>query len=602
VLARVLSLWAALGIAGCVHGGRADEPPAAPGELVAARSDRVPPYDVERYDASLRVFPGERSIAGEVEILLRTRDPAVRRITLEARGLRITQVLAAGSPAEYVHEGPELHVAVPAAAGRGAFPVRITYDGRPERGMVFGPGRVHTAFNTGSWMVSNPWPGDKAALRLEVTLPSELQAVSGGRLLRRDELAGGLHRYVWEQASPMSSYLFGFAAARFAESRAEGHPVALGYYGVGFTPAELDRVFQATGPALAFFTRAAGAPYPGSRYLQVLMPGAGAQELVEMSIMDTAYGRAVLRDSTEDHLVAHELAHAWWGNALTAGDWTDFWLNEGITTFMVAAYKERRWGRDAYEREIILARGRYERALQAGRRAVRHAGWTVPSDAGGPITYSGGALFMHLLRSELGDDAFWRGFRDYTRAGLATGVVRTEDLQRAMERHGGRSLGALFAAWLDSPDPPPVVARHEVGDGRVRVFLRSDAAVTVVVAVESGGTRTRRRVKAGPREQAVDFAIPGEVTSVRVDEDFALPRRPVHPRSVPMLVHQLAREPDAPGRAEALAALSGQCAPASVDPECAEAVPAVQRAARDDPAPAVRQLAARWLAERPGGR
>jgi hypothetical protein len=141
-----------------------------------------------------------------------------------------------------------------------------------------------------------------------------------------------------------------------------------------------------------------------------------------------------------------------------------------------------------------------------------------------------------------------------------------------------------------------------VGDGRVRVFLRSDAAVTVVVAVESGGTRTRRRVKAGPREQAVDFAIPGEVTSVRVDEDFALPRRPVHPRSVPMLVHQLAREPDAPGRAEALAALSGQCAPASVDPECAEAVPAVQRAARDDPAPAVRQLAARWLAERPGGR
>ncbi|HEX8533642.1 MAG TPA: M1 family aminopeptidase, partial [Allosphingosinicella sp.] len=147
-------------------------------------------------------------------------------------------------------------------------------------------------------------------------------------------------------------------------------------------------------------------------------------------------------------VIVHELAHMWWGNLVTTATWRDFWLNEGITTFMTAAWKEHRFGPAAYQGELDAARVRLGRA--------REAGWDKPLAFGGDypslgmrraIQYSKGALFMAHLRTMLGDAAFWAGLKAFTREN-AGGTVTSIDLQHAMERASGRDLSAVFAEWV----------------------------------------------------------------------------------------------------------------------------------------------------------
>jgi aminopeptidase N len=566
--------------------GRRDVPAACSGS-----------YDVEEYDARLEVFPDSGSLAGVASIHLRSCTDALAVVELEARELTIREVLADGEAVPFTHEDGTLKVrlARPARSGE-ALTLRVRYDGRPTRGMHFGPDFVYTAFHTAHWLVSNGDPADRARLALQVIVPAGLEAVSGSRRVAREVLPDGRVRFSWREDRPYSSYLFGFAAAPFVEGGTQEGAVRLRYLGVGVTPAQLDSIFAATLPALRFFEEVAGVPYPGPAYTQALLPGAPPQELAGMAIMDTAYGTSVLRDPREDYLVVHELAHAWWGNLLSAAGWSEFWLNEGMTTFMVAAYKERHWGRDEYEREILLARLRYERTLAQGvSRPIVFRGWRTPAEAGGPVAYSGGALVLHLLRQEVGERAFWEGVRAYTRAGADSGTVRTVDLRRAMEAASGRDLRAFFDHWIYGPPPPALVARHRIEGNAVVITLEqpSPGPVSVVVAVETDRGRERRRVTLTRAREEVRIPAAGTVLSVRVDEGGFLPRSPDHARPVPMLLHQISHEPDPAGRVDALLALARACPADAAIAGCAGIRAAVEGAAAGDPSRVVRQFGTR---------
>ena len=184
------------------------------------------------------------------------------------------------------------------------------------------------------------------------------------------------------------------------------------------------RVFASTAPALELFEELAGVPYPGDRYTQALVPIRSGQELAGMALLSERYAESVLRDPKEDWLVVHELAHQWWGNLVTCASWQDFWMNEALATFMTAVFKERHWGRDAYEREVRLARERYARLRAEGRdRPLAPAGDLGPDDVGGPIPYTKGMLFLHLLRERLGDDAFFAALREFTRKNAGKSVT-----------------------------------------------------------------------------------------------------------------------------------------------------------------------------------
>jgi aminopeptidase N len=330
---------------------------------------------------------------------------------------------------------------------RASATLRVAYHGTPARGLTFAGDSVYTTYWACDWMFcAQDRPGDKATLRLSLSLPRGMTSIGSGRF-RRASL-GPRERHVWTEARPYSAYVFGFAAGLLATATARAGPTRLLHLSAVSEPAELEAVFADTAGALAFFEERAGVAFPHATYAQLLVAGDEAQEGAAFSVLGAETMAPVL-DGEPDWAVPHELAHPWWGNLVTCASWTDLWLNEGVTVFMAAAWKERRWGRAAYDQELARARERVAVAAAAG--------FDVALDFAGPypslrvrraIQYSKGALFLDHLRRELGETAFWTALRDYTRA-HAGGTVTTADFRRAFERSTGRDLTSAFAGWVE---------------------------------------------------------------------------------------------------------------------------------------------------------
>jgi len=555
-------------------------------------------FDVLDERADLDVRLAEKRIAGEVEIDLASRSPALREVDLEAPGLTIDGVWSGDHPLPFRTADGRLLVTLDPPARQGETrKLRVRYAGSPQKGMRFGDGQVFTAFNTSSWLPSKSDPGDKATLTLRLTLPLGYEVAASGRPVSRETLADGRVRHVWREDRPHSAYLFGFAAARFQEASAKEDAVALRFLSPGLAPAQLATIFGRTGEMLRFFEARSGVPFPSAQYTQALLPEGPAQEMVEMSLMDEDYGRAVLDDPREDSLMAHELSHQWWGNLLTCTDWSDFWLNEGMATFMAAAWKEHAWGPDEYQRAMLISRRRYAQAVADGKdRLLVFTGWEKADDMGGAVTYSKGALVLHLLRREIGDAAFWEGLRLYTRtAAAAGGSVRTRDLQKGMETASRRALGWFFDQWAYTVQPA-LTARHRIENGAVLVDLEQKTKrpwrIGMRIAVETDRERVSRRIELTKEKETFRIPVLGAPLSVRLDDGAWLPLPVEHERPWPMLLHQMRHEPDAAGRADALLAAVKLCGGTAKPEGCTGLHDVLQERAAEDPARIIRQIAA----------
>ncbi|HEX8309291.1 MAG TPA: M1 family metallopeptidase [Allosphingosinicella sp.] len=424
---------------------------AALGLLLAASAAGAraaePAYDVTHYAVTLKPDLAAESIEGSTEMTIR--GAGSDRIRFSDNGLLLESVEVDGRPATVARDGPSLIVSLkrPLASGKTA-KLRFRYRGTPRRGIVFGEGTAYSSYFTCHWMICDiDRPADKATLRLDLILPAGKSSIASGIQAGKTGAGPGLERHRWIQDRPYSAYLFGFAVG-FDRKTASSHRGVELIAAGDLSPEEMERRLSDTDRMLDFFREKAGLPLPHRRYVQIVVPGGEAQEKSSFSLLGRSHLDRRLEDPKEDWVIAHELAHQYWGNLVTCESWTDFWLNEGITTFMVAAWKERRWGRAAYDREMDLARARVERLRDGGLDVpLTYAGEYPSLGAKRAVTYSKGALFMDALRRELGEAAFWAGLRRFTRE-YAGKAATSRDFERAYEASSGRDLSALFGEWV----------------------------------------------------------------------------------------------------------------------------------------------------------
>lgn len=406
------------------------------------------PIDALHYRVIMSVDLGKATIEGSTQIdFRRTSVPATLRFSRNA--LTIDAVSIQGRRVSARFEDGFMAIDVPADLRSGRrMSVTVKYHGKPTRGLL-ADGRVaYTSYFTCDWMIcALEGVGDKASIQLELLAPAGTTTYGPGQLVERTTRDGVQHD-VWHERRPYSSYVYGFALGNFEQTSVDTGRTKLTYASTESSTERLQRLFAPTPDMLRFFEAKAGVSFPHPSYLQLHVRGSAAQEALGFSIIGEEALAPILYDPQEDWVIAHELAHQWWGNGVTCIDLSHFWLNEGITTFMVAAWKEHRWGRDACERELALQRTRVERARNEGvDHPLAYAGKYPSLTLRRAIQYSKGALFMDRLRQELGDEVSWRALRNYTRQYMG-GIASSRDLQLSFERTANRQLGHLFDEWV----------------------------------------------------------------------------------------------------------------------------------------------------------
>ena len=434
-------------------------------------------------------------------------------LVLDGVGLSLAEVMFADggsfARADHEYDGDQIRILVPKQSQSGK--VRIAYRATPRRGLYFlapdrfvkdRPVQVWSQCqdeDARHWFPCHDKPHVKMTTELSVTVPSGFTALSNGELVRSECPRQGKKpwRYQFRMDKPHPSYLVTLVAGRFSvledrdAQRGRGQPkVPVRYYVPKGREADGRRSFGETPRMIELFGKLTGVPYPWSRYSQVVvsdfifggMENTTATTMYEHILLDQ---RAALDVSSND-LVAHELAHQWFGDYVTCRDWSHAWLNEGFATFFEHLEREDRLGKDEYEYGILgdvdsylaEANGRYQRPIVC-------RDYDLPIDLFDRHLYEKGGLVLHMLRRDLGEQTFWQGVKAYLLR-HAGGVVETNDLMRALEEVSGRSLERFFDQWVYRQGHPQLKVKIAWDDGLLNVSAKQTqrTGATAVFAFE----------------------------------------------------------------------------------------------------------------------
>lgn len=325
-------------------------------------------FDVTSYELALTPDLQNETVAGRETIRLRATGADVRRLTFSGNALSIDSATIDGVAVTPISTGDSLAFDLPSPMTRGRIAtLALSYRGRPARGFARSETALYTSYFACDWMIclQNQF-GDKAAFSLALRVPAGMDTISIGRLVSKRPGSGGSEIQRWKANRPYSAYLYGFAVGHFASISEQVGAARLTYLSDIADAAELRQRFEPTPEMVRFLSAKAGMSLPVAEYRQLLVKGDEAQEAATYSVIGVDDLPTKPDEPDQDWAIVHELTHEWWGNLVTCATLKDFWLNEGITTFMTAAWKEHRYGRAAYDAELATARARWEKAKAKG--------------------------------------------------------------------------------------------------------------------------------------------------------------------------------------------------------------------------------------------
>lgn len=621
---------------------------AAPGISPATAQDRVGPFtspprsvrsrevDQQHIRLEMRVDLQKQEFTARA---VHTLSPyhALDRLALDAADLRIGKVArleappaapADGKPAaaparevelKFERHGQQLivHLDRPVAVGE-AVRVAIDYQAvRPQLGAHFvAPDPIEPDQPRMMWTQSEPeyakyWypcidsPSDRITSETIVTAPAGLLVLSNGRLADRRPAGDGLETWHWVQEKSHVPYLMSVVVGDFEayEQSWDGIPI------VSYVPrgrlADAARSFEKTAAMMEFFSRKIGYRYPWPKYAQICVDeyGWGGMEHTSATTLNlrTLHDERAHLDVSSVNLVAHELAHQWWGDTLTCKDWGELWLNESFATYFATLWTEHDLGWDEAVWERDGEARSYLNEDKRLRRSIVNYRYDRPDFMFDAHAYPKGARVLHMLRFELGDELFWRTINRYISVNQFRNV-ETADLRIAVEEATGRGMNWFFDQWVyrgghpefevawewDEPSKNAIVTvkQKQKVDDRTPLFRTS---VEIELAGPDGEP-TMRRATLSKAEETLHFQLDRRPTRVVFDPRDWLLKTLVFKKSREELLDQLARDPHLAPRIDAVKQLAEDVK----EPDVAAAL---GRAATADPFWAVRQEAVQALAK-----
>jgi aminopeptidase N len=499
-------------------------------------------WDVQRYVFAIELSDASDAVQGEARITAQPGAGLPDSIDLdlvgppdaEGRGMTVASVELHGVPVEFRHEHDCLHVAVPRDTPPGEpIELRVRYGGLAADGLLIGRNefdqRVFFADNwpdrARHWLPTVDHPSDKALVEFAVTAPSVYQVVSVGERVETLDLPGERRLTRWRSGVPLPTKVMVIGAARFAVlhlGATAGVPVESWVYPEG---REKSLAELAEAPAiLEWLVRTVG-PYPFEKLANV-------ESRTRFGGMENAgaifYAEKVVGDGKSDYgLLAHEIAHQWFGDAVTETDWPHVWLSEGFATYLgwlavaeargADAFRERR---EAGRQELIEFADR-----EPARRVVEDA-VPDPKKLLSPLVYEKGAFVLHMLRRAIGDAAFFGGLREYYRLYRDRNAT-TDAFRGVMEQASARDLRPFFEQWLRRPGLPRLEGRYSYDRKRrelrvelVQVQPGEPYVLSIDLELRSKGEASRREtVELTAARETFHLPLAAPPEGVRLDPD-----------------------------------------------------------------------------------
>ena len=513
-----------------------------------------PGVDVLNYNFTLTLSDSTNQIQGETTIRFTRADDrqSVWFDLIEAKndsartGMRVREVqLPDGKTVPFSHRNDRVFINLPPAPGQ-LTEVTIKYDGIPARGLIISRNKFNerTFFgdnwpnNARNWIPVVDHPSDKATCAFTVNAPATYRVIANGKLLDESNLSNGRKRTRWQENTPIPTKVMVIGAARFAVEdvgTVSGVPVQSWLY-----PNDSKKGFIDYRPAkeiLQYFIDKIG-PYSYEKLANV-------QSTTVFGGMENAscifYNEKIIvgkKDSDVEALLAHEIAHQWFGNSATETDWSQLWLSEGFATYFSALYLEHAYGRDTLNAVLNQNKGQIFRytALKPKGSVIDSTTTNLP-DLLNPFSYQKGGWVLHMLRHELGDETFWKGIREYY-AKFRNANARTNDLQAVMEGISGKKLGPFFQQWLYQPGYPELVwgSRYDAAKRTLIIDVRQAQRTGMIFTVpltfsirDQNGRELSRTAKLIMTGQTQTFIVPltSKPGSVVIDPDNTVLMRAV---------------------------------------------------------------------------
>lgn len=433
-------------------------------------------YDVQHYTLDVDVdMEAERIDATATLDITALQD--LSAFNLDLYRLEVSSITINGEAATFERDARELNITLPTAIAEGdTFTAVIEYGGEPNPireaslggvgiGWNFERDFVYTASETNgsaTWYPVNDHPADKATYTYIITVPAPYVVAANG-VLQAMVTDGDQITYTWEMAQPMASYLATVNIDHFEVNAYEDNGVSIRNYFPASVADNATRVFATQDEMVAYFSEIFG-EYPFDQYGAVLTRAeiGFALETQTMSLFGVYVADGSPQDAEE--VIAHELAHQWFGDSVSPASWKDIWLNEGFATYASWLWFEHTEGPRAMEQiasnimgylsgDYFRQQGMTEAAISDELARIAAPGKPSENDLFNGGVYVRGAMTLHALRLTVGDEAFFEILQTYYDR-FKYGNATTQDFVAVAEEISGQNLGELFDAWLYAPETP----------------------------------------------------------------------------------------------------------------------------------------------------
>jgi aminopeptidase N len=453
--------------------------------------------DIKHYKFTIGLSDSADVIYGNTQITILFKKAGMQNFRLDFinktadrkdKGMVIDAIKVDNIPVNYTHRNDEVIISLPkSSTANETIVFTITYHGIPFDGLRIGATKFgdrsffceNWPNKTRHWLPTLDHPSDKATSEFIVTAPAHYKVISNGLLLEESDMGNNARLTHWKQSVPVSCWLFVLGVADFAIKYVDqfnGKSIESWVYAknreAGFY--DFDKPTKAV---LEFYSSYIG-PFAYEKLANIQSVNSGGGMETSSAIF---YGEDLVngkRDERIRNVVIHEIAHQWFGNAVTETTWDDAWLSEGFATFFTLLFIENEYGKEEYINGIIKARKSvFEMAEKMPEFSIVSPRSAEKEPVTSGITYQKGAWVLHMLRNLVGEANFKKGIRTYY-AKFYNANTTTDDFRAVMEKVSGKDLKLFFKQWLYQPVNPIINGTWEYNASAKKITIQLEQTQT----------------------------------------------------------------------------------------------------------------------------